>query len=120
MVVSALYAGGIRLVFLTDVGLFLIPDHVLLVVHAVSWGALPHRGSLYERYESYLRCTNGQEQERQWAVAGPNAGPRGLPERPTVRHHAINAGRLGEAELSTHGVRDVPEALVLPTRRRSA
>jgi len=85
-------------------------------------GALLHRGSRarYERCESYLRRTNGQEQVLQWAVDGPNAGPRGLPERPTVRHHAINAGRLGEAELSTHGVRDLPEALVLPTRRRSA
>jgi hypothetical protein len=64
VVVIALYAVGLRLAFLIDVGLF--------------------------------------------------------PERPTVRHHAIDAGRLGGAELSTHGVRGLPEALVLPTRRRSA
>ncbi len=101
MVVSALYAGGIRLVFLTDVGLFLIPGHVFSVVHAVSWGALPHRGSLYERYESYLRRTNEQEQELQWAVDGPNAGPRGVPKWPSVRHHAIYAGRVESVKRSS-------------------
>ncbi len=103
IVVIALYAVGFWLAFLTDVGLFLIPGHVFVVVYAVSWGALLHRGSraMYERYESYLRRTNEQEQELQWAVDGPNAGPRGVPKWPSVRHHAIYAGRVESVKRSS-------------------
>jgi hypothetical protein len=83
VVVVALYAVEIWLALLTDVGLFLIPGHVFLVVYAVSWGrcCIGSRGRCTNAM-SALRRRIGLEQRRQQAVDGrtpalavPRSGP---------------------------------------------
>jgi hypothetical protein len=101
---------------------------VLPLQGVLPWPRRLPRSARAPRQPCLLRLDGRRVPRSQATGAAPRpvlvtVSPRGArrdSKRPTVRHHAINAGRLGEAELSTPRVRCIPEALVLPTRRRSA